>query len=73
MSKVRNWKTASFQFLLQNTTRTNRLERTRINIISCFHNANRLITAKIRSIPDTTKTFFDFNIKERLKRQKIAK
>ena len=44
MSKVRNWKTASFQFLLQNTTRTNRLERTRINIISCFHNANRLIS-----------------------------
>ena len=25
---------------------TNWLERTRINIISCFHNANRLITAK---------------------------
>lgn len=48
MSKVRNWKTASFQFLLQNTTRTNQLEKTRINIISCFHNANRLITAKIR-------------------------
>ena len=44
MSKVRNWKTASFQFLLQNTTRTNWLERTRINIISCFHNANRLIS-----------------------------
>ena len=48
MSKVSNWKTASFQFLLQNTTRTNRLKRTRINIISCFHNANRLFSEKIR-------------------------